>query len=251
MRVESLILELTRQCNMKCGHCLRGDAQNLNMDVREVVTALRDNDIEEVGCLTLTGGEVSLFPAMIELVREAIAYLKFDVDYFYVVTNAKKYSEKFATALDHLAWHTNEDWNVLSVSKSKYHGYEGQDDTVGRRYEERFEEQDVRVSIEYRADLSDGQLLNMGRAKENQLRGGMKEPEMWDMKIKGDQIEELYVAANGDIIPSCDLSYEEADRVKLGNILTTKLADMMPVVPDEFQPVMATEAELQLSLEVA
>ena len=29
--VESLVIEVTRRCNMRCEHCLRGDAQNLDI----------------------------------------------------------------------------------------------------------------------------------------------------------------------------------------------------------------------------
>ena len=31
IRVNTLIFEVTRQCNLKCDFCLRGDAQNVKM----------------------------------------------------------------------------------------------------------------------------------------------------------------------------------------------------------------------------
>ena len=31
MQVYSLILEVTRRCNMCCAHCLRGEAENIDM----------------------------------------------------------------------------------------------------------------------------------------------------------------------------------------------------------------------------
>lgn len=34
--VDSLILEITRRCNMKCLHCLRGESENLDMSIKMV-----------------------------------------------------------------------------------------------------------------------------------------------------------------------------------------------------------------------
>ncbi len=36
MRVYSLILEVTRRCNMCCAHCLRGDAEDIDMEKETV-----------------------------------------------------------------------------------------------------------------------------------------------------------------------------------------------------------------------
>ena len=31
--IDSLVLEITRRCNMSCEHCMRGEAQNIDMDL--------------------------------------------------------------------------------------------------------------------------------------------------------------------------------------------------------------------------
>lgn len=249
MRVSSLILELTRKCNMKCGHCLRGDAENVDMDVRSILSALKDNGIDEIGHLTLTGGEVSLRPKLVEIVREWIAYCHIDVDSFYVVTNSKKYSKKFAEALERLVWHMSEpSWSVLSLSSSQYHRNEGQDkEGAIMKYSRYFEKNDVEVALELREELKDSQLISEGRAKENQIAYTMKQPEMWDMEIVEDEgIDNLYISALGEVVPSCDLSYASATAKSLGNILTTPLNEMMPVIPHptSFVAQMASDEEL-------
>jgi len=33
---ESLAIETTRRCNMKCAHCFRGDAQNVDIDYQHI-----------------------------------------------------------------------------------------------------------------------------------------------------------------------------------------------------------------------
>lgn len=56
-----LAIEVTRRCNMECAHCLRGDAQAVDM-TQEIVDRFVDG-LEEgmsIGDVTLTGGEPSL-----------------------------------------------------------------------------------------------------------------------------------------------------------------------------------------------
>ena len=58
--IENLYLELTRKCNLKCAHCLNGDAQNVSMP-KEVMDKLF-NEIALIGMVNLSGGEVQLAP---------------------------------------------------------------------------------------------------------------------------------------------------------------------------------------------
>lgn len=51
-----LTIEVTRRCNMACGHCLRGDAENIdltNMDIDSVL-----DQTEAIGRLIVTGGSI-------------------------------------------------------------------------------------------------------------------------------------------------------------------------------------------------
>ena len=54
----NLCLEITRRCNMACAHCLRGDAQNVDMS-HEIIDRALEN-VLSIGSLTFTGGEPSL-----------------------------------------------------------------------------------------------------------------------------------------------------------------------------------------------
>ncbi|WP_237150049.1 radical SAM protein, partial [Metapseudomonas otitidis] len=59
-----LVLEITRKCNLKCAHCLRGDAQDISMS-----TKIIDQVIPQINAalsLSLTGGEPMLAPEVIE-----------------------------------------------------------------------------------------------------------------------------------------------------------------------------------------
>ena len=55
----TIIIETTRRCNMACPHCIRGDAQNMDIDLYILDTFLsnfKDGYIREI---LFTGGEPS------------------------------------------------------------------------------------------------------------------------------------------------------------------------------------------------
>ena len=58
MQVYSLILEVTRRCNMCCAHCLRGEAENIDMQ-KETIDKVLDL-VDKIECVTFSGGEPSL-----------------------------------------------------------------------------------------------------------------------------------------------------------------------------------------------
>lgn len=55
IHIDSLIVEVTRKCNMECSHCLRGPGEEtfLNPDHIEKLFSR----IDTIGCITFTGGE--------------------------------------------------------------------------------------------------------------------------------------------------------------------------------------------------
>ena len=63
-QISNLILEVTRKCNIKCMHCLRGDAQRVTMSVPVLHGVLQH--LESICTLTITGGEPSLAPEVLE-----------------------------------------------------------------------------------------------------------------------------------------------------------------------------------------
>ena len=58
MQVYSLILEVTRRCNMCCAHCLRGEAENIDMQ-KETIDKVLDL-VDKIEHVTFSGGEPSL-----------------------------------------------------------------------------------------------------------------------------------------------------------------------------------------------
>lgn len=59
--VSNVVIEITRRCNMCCAHCLRGDAENIDIQERYIDAFL--DSFEKGACISyivFSGGEISL-----------------------------------------------------------------------------------------------------------------------------------------------------------------------------------------------
>ena len=219
-----LILEITRRCNMSCDHCLRGDAQAMDIDPKVIDKVL--DQVESVGSIVFTGGEPTLNIPAIRYFTRAIKKRKLSLGYFYVVTNGKKESLPFVKALIDLYnicdnYDEEDFFGGLAVSKDQYHEainplkiYK-----VLKFYHPK----------ENSGPIDSEQLLGEGRAAENYLTD--KAPEtLYKFNLEGDEdlyIEDLYVAANGNIVSNCNMSFNRIDKESFGNVLTESLENII------------------------
>lgn len=220
--VSNLILEVTRQCNMRCEHCLRGEAQRLNMS-RAVIDKVL-SQVHQISQVTFTGGEPSLNIPAIEYFTSTIKNLGIGPDSFYVVTNGKDNSKRLVDALIDLydICEDSEQMCGLAMSRDQYHG----DNPIPKIFKalKFFHEDDHAQRID--------KPLNEGRAEANGL--GEHETEIYPFEntdgYDDDSLqisEELYIAANGNVISNCNLSFKRIDAESFGNILTTPLIDII------------------------
>jgi len=98
--VQNLTLELTRKCNLNCGHCMRGDMQNLSMS-DEVIERVFE-DIDGAFSLQFSGGESSLAVDRLQKVVEVIKEKKTKIRSVLIFTNAVNISEQYIKCLEEL-----------------------------------------------------------------------------------------------------------------------------------------------------
>lgn len=254
--IDSLDLELTRRCNMKCSHCMRGDAQRMDMSdeiIRETFKRIR-----HVNRMLLTGGEVSLAPDRIRAVTRIAQEEGCDIDAFGIVTNGKKISREFIAAVAGLYEYCDgKDQCVICWSNDVYHeelaprqfaalerlgrvGYENDDNyfpflmlknpskrTGAGDSEMKFFRQAKRRRF---CEYSD--IIAMGRGMD---MGGNRPMSIHMMSIDdeyGDLESALYVCANGRVLPDCDASYKVMDeyhKILLG-VVTDPEFDILKAV---------------------
>ena len=79
LNLDYLTLEVTRRYNMGCAHCLRGEAENLDMTKEIVDKALED--VEFISSLTLSGGEPTLNTELIRYILDVCMKKEIVVNY--------------------------------------------------------------------------------------------------------------------------------------------------------------------------
>lgn len=213
--INELILELTRRCNMNCAHCLRGNAQALDMPEATIGAALFPFAVGSIGTIVFGGGEPSLNVNGILRALDVCKQLNISVNNFYVVTNGKTVSEEFLLAM--MKWFIycsscnggyDDDMNGLALSKDCFHeDIPAENETLLRAFS--FFREDKFTDW----DSLNGGLINMGRARtldENLRALSVYRPEIEENNDGGLTISDglLYISARGDVYPACDLEYD-------------------------------------------
>lgn len=81
----NVVIEITRRCNMCCAHCLRGDAENVDIQEKYIDAFL--DSFEKgayISSLTFTGGEISLNIPAIRYTLKAVKERGIAVGSFYI-----------------------------------------------------------------------------------------------------------------------------------------------------------------------
>lgn len=202
LHINSLVLEVTRRCNMHCEHCLRGDAQNLDMQ-KEVVDKLLEQT-ETIFGVTFSGGEPTLNMPLIQYFFDKARETHTAVLSFYVVTNGKENQMELAvTLLKEYPQMEEQDYCGVSISVDDFHdAYTSLSPVRGLLFYQKVKEQ---------APGDDSWVMSRGRARENGLGRIRDESQSFDIEASDCRIyvDLLYVSADGHIYPDCDLSYED------------------------------------------
>lgn len=234
IRIGSLVVEITRKCNMCCQHCLRGEAEPVDIKY-DVLQKLFSGNIQ-FDSITFSGGEPMLNPDAIRFISDEILKSGQFLDSFYIVTNGKKYDSLVIDALlDLYSIADEKELCGLALSIDEFHEPISKRNIQKLRGLSFFTEDKMSKGIQ-------SYLLNEGRAKENGI--GVYDSIVHDANfeiIEKDDIDiyiennfeiikendndiyigepQLYLNIYGDMITSCDLSYENQKKHSLGNIL--------------------------------
>lgn len=266
LRVTNLILEITRNCNMCCDHCLRGEKEGFNINILTIRNLLRP--IKDISTITFTGGEPSLATQAFHDIREYCEHRKIPVNSAVLTTNGKRISDEFLSECD--AWHLyclkdifeyikkpnimgkeieklvkmisqDNDWEYgmcLALSTDQFHDeipIENVLRLTSKSYfsKSMFNYDNFEAAINGRTRYSS--IQRSGRAKEFlsefarehepavdtdwTVNESIKEPILY--------VETLYINAKGDILFDCDLSYEDQETYKIGNVNDEAWTDTM------------------------
>lgn len=226
MTVDNLTLEVTRRCNMNCAHCLRGDAQDLDMS-KEIVDRVLE-DIESIGSVFFTGGEPSLNIPIMDYFFEKAIQKGITIGGFGLVTNGKENQRDLVCFIaEHISDVDEMDYCYVAMSRDQYH------DTVNRNLLKAFsfyaddKEKDFGNK---RKMLAEGRAQNIGNARPVSELANELNIEKWENTLCVQDM--LYISANGNVLAGCDFSYEHADQISYGNLLEEPL---LTIINREFE----------------
>lgn len=232
LNLHSLVIEVTRKCNMKCEHCLRGAAQRKTISDQHIYKILQL--IDNVSNLTITGGEPTLAQDALNQIQHCITYGNCDVGNFYMVTNGKAINAETVAAwaydMDRVC--SDNDISGIAFSFDNFHTRTfncQQEDKQTRNYrklqeimeyEYGLDEDFVRKHTDKSFDYN--RLVSEGRAEDFGSRGVNKdffvEDDYDDNDDDNDDVNfsegVLYLSSNGNIIAGCDWSYHNIDNRK-------------------------------------
>jgi len=213
--ISDIVIEVTRRCNMNCCHCMRGEPQNIDMDLNHVRAFFKQIDM--IGCLTLSGGEPSLVPHILTSIIDIAKEEEVEIDSFYIATNAKVVTDEFIIAI--IKWWLfcgDNEISGVAISSDIYHE-NIDEDNIKKLEALRFVK---KRNEDYHYNHGQG-LIYEGRAAENFAASHIIEPEEVDYEEDCDQIHNtLSFDCLGNLHTCCDLSYDTMDEGKfcIGNV---------------------------------
>ena len=211
IQILNLVLEVTRNCNIQCSHCLRGAKQNKNIDTKYIDSLL--SQVDYISSITFSGGEPSLNVKAIDYFLAECIRLKIGIGGFYIATNGINIKESFVISCLRLYFYCDEkEMCSVQVSNDYYHAEEDNYNTdllSGLSFFNRKHEQEAEV-LKYP--------INEGFYAENY--GDGKNITVYDPieSVEAFNNTSLYLNCNGEIINDCDWSYENQSSHKLCNV---------------------------------
>lgn len=209
--MESLVIEVTRRCPLKCEHCLRGGAQSLDLDINDVNTLF--SKVDYISSLTFTGGEPALFPnKLLDILRLAIAN-KVNIGSFYIATSTHVKKEVFKQfILACMEWYlycSDNEATQVNWSNDEFHELDKHNVkllSVLSFASPKYSEQEKKRNRDY--------IIAEGRGKDIGSRKLVRDRIMFDEYGGKCYIGEspIYLNCKGNIINGCDFSYKSQDK---------------------------------------
>jgi len=218
MRIDNLVIELTRRCNLKCKHCLRGPAQSIDINPDLVAKFIQKNHIDYISSLVFTGGEPCLAASSMGVIARDLVRLKVHIGTFFMATNGLVFQLEMMNALGLLHSICDEtELFTLAISRDKYHDNKKIHPSWG---------------LLKTAEHPIGSLLLEGRGAKLPPDKYSHKPKVdsWYWSKDGDGgvlLREgmVYINAKGNIVKCCDFSYAHQDKETLGHCLAKTLIE--------------------------
>lgn len=218
-------IEVTRKCNMSCAHCMRGDAQNKDINLDWVDEVLRNTAF--IGKIHFTGGEPTLnWKAIKETLKIAKKY-NIPILYFDVVTNGKNISDEFVkTAIEWYNYCKNynkrQDIPIqVLLTIDDFHSFISNEDINKLKKIPCFDTRitDFKNKINFSSIYNTDKVLNLGRAKKLQgyekvYSSSLHFPyKIYKYNNNFYLMQHFLLTCNGNIVDNSDYEYNDEKEI--------------------------------------
>ena len=229
INLSEFVIDVTRRCNMACEHCLRGEAEDMDLNLDFARKALEG--IRSIDEIVFTGGEPSLNVPCMEALLRICKESGLRVNSFFLATNGKEVTMNFLECLMH--WYAyciscsgDPYMSAVALSRDMFHEYIPYKNRVllGMLsfYDEAMKD----------TDFNKYSLIGEGRAAELsdsfRTRSLITEEPQISMEADGTVTVSsmLYLSCNGDIRICCDAAYDN-DAYTIGNVGVESLSEIL------------------------
>ena len=242
-----LSIEVTRKCNLKCLHCMRGESQNIDI-TKEIIDEIFDNNnISAIHSISFSGGEPTLTPEIIVYIIDKIINKNINVYKIGFVTNGQIYSQEIINAFNRFNKYRNnkviEELEKTIIDKQEFNeilkrntdnhatilfSIDQFHKPIPSKVKEKYILSAEGINISEKAPLEEDEIYKTGFATfgidfEYELR------KLKYVKIENNWVvmNPIYITANGNITSKGDGQYTDMDKINLGNIMNKKLYDVL------------------------
>lgn len=246
IKLDSLALEVTRRCNMNCSHCLRGDAQNVTLS-KEIIDRVFEC-VSDCDSILLTGGEPLLEIDTIEYIVDKIIEIGWGTYSIQLTTNGTIKDERIIAIFDKFCKSANKRvkeenlpfvWAGLRVSLDEFH--DNKLSMIALSYYKRLAKKYNEKIDVYPEHYTEGTALNYEGRLVDYVNQNQNEFVPYGKRwldctvhkkhrikiVNGVVMCQIYICANGNVITTDDYSYENLDKLSLGNILNDDLSNIL------------------------
>lgn len=241
--VTSLQIEITRKCNLKCVHCMRGEPQDTSINTK-IIDRIFDC-IYNCDDITFTGGEPLLEIDLIDYFIDQILKHKWSTKTIQLTTNATIKDKRIINIYKKFCQSTN-GYALLRISDDGFHNKEKS--KAAYEYYQKFvdlankELNRTAVYLEFVSDDANltEHMVYSGRAIDYINNNEplftplgeipVKYPYLFNHRIR---IEDntikcgIYISANGNVGLNEERSFENHDKLSFGNILSSDFTDII------------------------
>lgn len=243
----NLTIEVTRKCNINCKHCMRGDAQNIQITEEIIDQVFDSNNIVSIDNLLFSGGEPTLNEDIIVYIIDKIIESNMDVRKVSIVTNGAFYSERIVEAFKKFNNYRNErvireikekyqedDFSVrklifensnghvvIAFSNDQFHG--DMRDVINEYYNNASEFKYV-----FKGNIKDENLYKTGRSNEGKEFVYSIEPlRYYESNDEYFIADYIYVTALGYYESNGNGSYVDMDKLNMGSVFEKSVEDIL------------------------